>query len=141
MALFHVRLSDHQATLQPNVALNSDTIFFVMQMRLTFSSFPVSVPPPLLASTSECIWPALRSWDRLPRVRPSNSEVCQIFPTNISRFLRTSLFRLRMLRHDTAAALLHTMCSPVLVSKPNQQPSNQFMCCLKNFCPPNAAIC
>ena len=38
---------------------------------------------------------------------------------SISRFQRSSLFRLDMLRHDTAALLL-TMCSPALVLKHSQ---------------------
>ena len=61
--------------LQPNVAPNSDTILFVMLMRLTISSFLVfvTVRPPLLGSPSECIWPALRGWGRLPRVRLASS--------------------------------------------------------------------
>ena len=72
-------------------------------------------------------------------------------PNIISRFQRTSLFRLRMLRHFTTAALLLTMCSPVRVLKPTQQPSIQFtasfcgggavLCGLNKICLPNAAIC
>ena len=121
--------------LQPNVAPNSDTIFVVIYMRLTFSSFPVfvlSVRPPLLGSPSECIWPALRGWDRLPRVRLASSTDSRVFLTAYLGFQRSSLFRFRMLRHDTTAALLLTMCSPVLMLKPSEQQSSQFtasFCC------------
>ena len=72
-------------------------------------------------------------------------------PNSSSRFQRSSLFRLRLLRHATTAALLLTMCSPVLVLKPSQQPSIQFtasfccgpvvLCGLDNICSPNAAVC
>ena len=71
--------------------------------------------------------------------------------SNMSRFQRSSLFRLRVLRHFVSAALLLTMCSPVRVLNPSQHPSNQFtasFCCgpevfcfLKKICSPNAAIC
>ena len=53
-----------------------------------------------------------------------------------------------MLQHDTSAALLLSMFSPVLVLKPSQQPSSQFtassccgpavLCVLKRICSPNA---
>ena len=66
-------------------------------------------------------------------------------PNNISRFQRSSLFRLRMLRHNNSSAWLLTKCSPVLV------PSSQFtasfccgpvvLCGLNTICSPNAAIC
>ena len=72
-------------------------------------------------------------------------------PNSISRFQRSSLFRFRMLRHVTTAALLLTMCSPVLVLKQSQQPSIQFtasfwcgpvlLCGLNKICSLNAAIC
>ena len=47
-------------------------------------------------------------------------------PHSSSRFQRSSLVRLRMLRHVTTAALSLTMCSPVPVLKPSQQPFIQF---------------
>ena len=71
-------------------------------------------------------------------------------PNSVSQFQRSFLFRLRMLRHDTTAALLLTMCSPILVLKPSQQPSSQFtasfccgpvvLCGLNRICSPNTAI-
>ena len=72
-------------------------------------------------------------------------------PNGISRFQRSSsLFRLRLLRHVTTAALLLTMCSPVLVLKQSQQPSIQFTTSfycgpvllfgLNKICSPTAAI-
>ena len=50
----------------------------------------------------------------------------------MSRFQLSSLFRLRMLHFLVTAALSLTMCSPVRVWNPSQQPSNQFttsFCC------------
>ena len=66
-ALLRVRLSDH---LQPNDAPNSDTIFFVLWMRLPFSSFPVSV------TDRRC-----GSWDQLPRDHLASSKDFRLFPT------------------------------------------------------------
>ena len=70
-------------------------------------------------------------------------------PNSTTRFQRFPLFLLRMLRHDITAALLLTMCSPVLVLKRSQQPSSRFtasfccgpevLCGLDGICSPNAA--
>ena len=49
-----------------------------------------------------------------------------------------SCFRLRMVQHDTTAALLLTVCSPVPVLNPNQQPSDQVTTSV--FCGP-AVLC
>ena len=59
-------------------------------------------------------------------------------PSRIARFQRSSLLRLRRLRHITTAAVLFTMCSPVRVLKPSQQPSNRFT---TRFCSGPAVLC
>ena len=111
--------------LQPNVAPNSDTIFFVMKMRLTFFSSRVCVTdgPASFSGFTIGMYLAgavgLESTSTRPSCKPHKFLSIH---HSISRFQRF----LRMLRHDTTAALLLTMCSSVLVLKPSQQPSFQF---------------
>ena len=85
-ALLRVRLSDHQATLaaQRRSELRHHLLRDVDASAILFVSgfSSLSVRPPLLGSPSECIWPALRSWDRLSRVRLASSKGFRVFPTS-----------------------------------------------------------
>ena len=126
---FRVKLSDHQATSAAQRrskfrhVLPSD-VCVCRSLRSWFSSLSVRPEPPWftigkylagatgLGSTSTRPSCRLQGFPRIP-----NSS---------SQFQRSSLFRLRMPRHVTTATASLTMCSPVLVLKPSQQPYIQF---------------
>ena len=126
------------------------------------------------SSCCRCVCRALRSWSSSQLVQPSTSGFtigkfppcatelgssstrpsCRFHgfantPNSVSRFPRSSLFRLRILRRDTTAALMLTMCSVVLVGvetirnncSTNSQRVSAVLCSLKRICSPSAAFC
>ena len=112
LALLRVRLSDHQATLaaQRRSELRHHLLRDVNASDILFVSSLLSVP----ASTSGFtigMYLAGAAGLGSTSTRPScNLHGFPSSPNSISRFQRSPLFRLRMLRHDTTAALLLTMC-------------------------------
>ena len=110
-------------------------------MRLPYYSFLgfVAVGSALTSGFTIGIYLAGTAGSGSTSTRPScKLQGVSCIPNSLSRFQRSSLFRLRMLRQVTTAALLLTMCSPVLVLEPSQQPSIQSTA---SFCSGPAVLC